>query len=318
MSYAKCKGFTNYKDVFKSVYPKPWMEVFFEIFYIVIILAAVAGCITGAAQIIASIVGETNYGAAGFEGITWTFNIVATVGIILLCIFGVNLIRILSTGLTVAIITTAIIVGVVGLAMSGTIDSILAANPQIEAASHVSNMGEAAWRGIIIYAAFQCVSLPTMISGSENLSLKGVKRAAILGWIMNGGILAFSAVMLSKWYPLLQGMANAGPEVYSAMVNIGGVPTAIPNLTILTLTGMKGLYIAYNVLLVKNEKIGNFMVGAVVLALCLMIAPLGLTKITTMLYGYDGYLAVAVIFLPALIWALPAVKKMKAEMADAE
>ena len=345
MSYAKCKGFTSYKDVFKSVYPKPWMEVFFEIFYIVIILAAVAGCITGAAQIIASIVGEANYGAAGFEGITWTFNIVATVGIILLCIFGVNLIRILSTGLTVAIITTAIIVGVVGLAMSGAIDSILAANPQIEAASHVNNMGEAAWLGIIIYAAFQCVSLPTMISGSEGLSLKGVKRAAILGWIMNGGILAFSAVMLSKWYPLLQGMANAGPEVYSAMVNIGGVPTAIPNLTILTLTGMKGLYIAYNVLLfcafistsitlvfsminrfsplltpqlVKNEKIGNFMVGAVVLALCLMIAPLGLTKITTMLYGYDGYLAVAVIFLPALIWALPAVKKMKAEMAIEE
>ena len=345
MSYAKCKGFTSYKDVFKSVYPKPWMEVFFEIFYIVIILAAVAGCITGAAQIIASIVGEANYGAAGFEGVTWTFNIVATVGIILLCIFGVNLIRILSTGLTVAIITTAIIVGVVGLAMSGTIDTILAANPQIEAVSHVNNMGEAAWRGIIIYAAFQCVSLPTMISGSEGLSLKGVKRAAILGWIMNGGILAFSAVMLSKWYPLLQGMANAGPEVYSAMVNIGGVPTAIPNLTILTLTGMKGLYIAYNVLLfcafistsitlvfsminrfsplltpqlVKNEKVGNFMVGAVVLALCLMIAPLGLTKITTMLYGYDGYLAVAVIFLPALIWALPAVKKMKAEMAIEE
>ena len=70
--------------------------------------------------------------------------------------------------------------------------------------------------------------------------------------------------------------------------------------------------------LVKNEKVGNFMVGAVVLALCLMIAPLGLTKITTMLYGYDGYLAVVVIFLPAVIWALPAVKKMKAEMADAE
>ena len=345
MSYAKCKGFTSYKDVFKSVYPKPWMEVFFEIFYIVIILAAVAGCITGAAQIIASIVGEANYGAAGFEGITWTFNIVATVGIILLCIFGVNLIRILSTGLTVAIITTAIIVGVVGLAMSGTIDTILAANPQIEAVSHVNNMGEAAWRGIIIYAAFQCVSLPTMISGSEGLSLKGIKRAAILGWIMNGGILAFSAVMLSKWYPLLQGMANAGPEVYSAMVNIGGVPTAIPNLTILTLTGMKGLYIAYNVLLfcafistsitlvfsminrfsplltpqlVKNEKVGNFMVGAVVLALCLMIAPLGLTTITTMLYGYDGYLALVAIFIPAIIWGLPAIKIMKAEVSDAE
>jgi hypothetical protein len=320
------------------------MEVFFEIFYIVIILAAVAGCITGAAQIIASIVGEANYGAAGFEGITWTFNIVATVGIILLCIFGVNLIRILSTGLTVAIITTAIIVGVVGLAMSGTIDTILAANPQIEAVSHVNNMGEAAWRGIIIYAAFQCVSLPTMISGSEGLSLKGIKRAAFLGWIMNGGILAFSAVMLSKWYPLLQGMANAGPEVYSAMVNIGGVPTAIPNLTILTLTGIKPLFLAYNILLfcafvstsitlifsmidrfspklsgvIKAEKPRNFIVGAIVLALCLMIAPLGLSKITTLLYGYDGYLALVAIFIPALIWAIPAITKMKKELGDVE
>ena len=343
MTYAKCKGFNNYKDVFKSVYPNPWMEVFFEIFYIVIILAAVAGCITGAAQIIASIVGETNYGAV--SSVTWGFNIAATVGIILLCIFGVNLIRILSTGLTVAIICTAIIVGVVGLVYGGTIETVLAANPQIEAAPYVGNVGEAVWRGVIIYAAFQCVSLPTMITGSEGLNLKGIKRAALLGWIMNGGILAFSAFMLAKWYPLLQGMANAGPEVYSQLVNIGGVPTAIPNLTILTLTGLKALYVAYNVLLfcafistsitlvfsminrfspmmmpnvIKNEKLRSFIVGAIILTMCLMIAPLGLSTITTKLYGYDGYLALVAIFIPAIIWGLPAIKKMKAEIADAE
>ena len=314
MTYAKCKGFNNYKDVFKSVYPKPWMEVFFEIFYIVIILAAVAGCITGAAQIIASIVGETNYGAV--SSVTWGFNIAATVGIILLCIFGVNLIRILSTGLTVAIICTAIIVGVVGLVYGGTIETVLAANPQIEAAPYVGNVGEAVWRGVIIYAAFQCVSLPTMITGSEGLNLKGIK-----------------------------GMANAGPEVYSQLVNIGGIPTAIPNLTILTLTGLKALYVAYNVLLfcafistsitlvfsminrfspmmmpnvIKNEKLRSFIVGAIILTMCLMIAPLGLSTITTKLYGYDGYLALVAIFIPAIIWGLPAIKKMKAEIADAE
>jgi len=340
MSYAKCKGLNNYKDVFKSVYPQPWMEVFFEIFYIIIILAAVAGCITGAAQIMASTVGEYNYGAPGYGGITWLYNGIATVALVLLCIFGLNLIRIVSTGLTIAIVVTAIVVGIVGLAYGGTIETILAAHPEITEASYVNNVGDSVWRGVIIYAAFQCVSLPTMISGSAELSHKGIKRSAILGWVMNGFILAFSAFMLSKWYPLLQGMVNAGPEIYGKLVNIGGVPTAIPNLTILTLTGLKPLYLAYNILLfcafvstsitlvfsmidrfsplmmpnkIKNDKVRNFIVGAIVLALCLMIAPLGLTKITTLLYGYDGYLAVVVIFLPALIWALPAVKKMKAE-----
>lgn len=123
MKYAKLNGFTNYKDTFRSVYPKPWMEILFEIFYIIIILAAVAGCITGAAQIMAKIVGETNYGAAGYGAITWTYNLIATAALILLSIFGLNLIRIVSTGLSVAIIITAVIVVIVGFAYGGTIDA---------------------------------------------------------------------------------------------------------------------------------------------------------------------------------------------------
>ena len=337
MTYAKQRGLTNYKEVFASVYPKPWMEILFEIFYIVIILAAVAGCITGAGQILAKIVGATNYGE--ISSVTWTFNGIATVGLILLCIFGLDLIRIVSTGLTVAIIIAAIAVGVVGIALYGTVDAVLAAHPEITAAAYVDNKGEAIWRGAVIYAAFQCVSLPSMIAGSKDLSFKGIKRAAFLGWVMNGFILAFSAFMLAKWYPLLQGMANAGPEVYNAIANVGGVPTALPNLTMLQLTGMNVLFWAYNILLfcafvstsitlvysmiarfspklekvIKAEKVRNFLVGLVVLGLCLLIAPLGLTKITTLLYGYDGYFALFVIFLPAIIFALPAIKKMKAE-----
>lgn len=337
MTYAKHKGLTNYKDVFASVYPKPWMEILFEIFYIVIILAAVAGCITGAGQILAKVVGAANYGEVA--SVTWTFNGIATVGLILLCIFGLDLIRIVSTGLTVAIIIAAIAVGIVGIALYGTVDAVLAAHPEITAAAYVDNKGEAIWRGVIIYAAFQCVSLPSMIAGSKDLSFKGIGRAAFLGWVMNGFILAFSAFMLSKWYPLLQGMANAGPEVYNAIANVGGVPTALPNLTMLQLTGMNVLFWAYNILLfcafvstsitlvfsmiarfspklekvIKVEKARNFIVGLIVLGLCLMIAPMGLTAITTKLYGYDGYFALVVIFLPALIWALPAIMKMKAE-----
>ena len=43
MKFAKLNGFTNYKDTFSALYPKPWMEVFFEIFYIVILSGGSCG-----------------------------------------------------------------------------------------------------------------------------------------------------------------------------------------------------------------------------------------------------------------------------------
>ena len=33
VKFAKLSGFTNYKDTYAALYPKPWMEIFFEIFY---------------------------------------------------------------------------------------------------------------------------------------------------------------------------------------------------------------------------------------------------------------------------------------------
>lgn len=36
---------------------------------------------------------------------------------------------------------------------------------------------EGVWRGVFVYAAFQCVSVPAMIAASTELTHKGVKRA---------------------------------------------------------------------------------------------------------------------------------------------
>ena len=339
MKFAKVNNFANYKDTFRALYPKPWMEVFFEVFYIVIILAAVAGCITGAANVIAKFVGETNYGVAGHAGTTWIFNIIVTAMLIVLSIFGVQLVRMASTVLTVAIIVVSIIVVITGFAASDTINAMLAQYPEIEAAAYNPDQLNAFWRGVIVYAGFQCVSLPSMIAGASDMNLKGVKRSCILGWIMNGGILALMGAMLAKWYPLLQGMVNAGADFYGQF-NLGGIPTAIPNLTVLTFVGITALVAVYSFLLfcafvstsvtliysmidrftpymfpkyIKNAQVRSILVGVVVIGCCLLIAPLGLSNITKLLYGYDGYYAILVIFIPAIIWAIP---KTKAKMAE--
>ena len=31
LKFARLNGFTNYKDTYSALYPKPWMEIFFEI-----------------------------------------------------------------------------------------------------------------------------------------------------------------------------------------------------------------------------------------------------------------------------------------------
>ena len=88
MKFAKLGGYTNYKDTFAALYPKPWMEVFFEIFYIVILLAAVAAAVAGAGQVLAEFLGFVYAGSTKI-----IFNLIIVAVLIVLSIFGIKLVR---------------------------------------------------------------------------------------------------------------------------------------------------------------------------------------------------------------------------------
>ena len=81
----------------------------------------------------------------------------------------------------------------------------------------------------ILYCGFQCVSIPPMIAAAITLNQKGVKRASILGGIMNGGMLALSGLMLLGWKPEI---VEAGQ-------------TALPNLFICNTIGWDWLCLLY-------------------------------------------------------------------------
>lgn len=352
MKFAKLSGFDNYKDTYRALYPKPWMEIFFEIFYIIIILAAVAACVSGAGGIVKNLTSLPDI----------ICNLIIVAMLILLSIFGIDLIIKASTVLSAAILVVTALLVIIGFAfpLDSAIDAMKATNPELfanvpqldDVVSHdASTVLNSIWLGVFVYAAFQCVSIPAMISASSELNQKGVKRAAILGWVMNGGALAASGAMLVKWYPLLKTISDA--QIVAGKTEIplnipllekimGTNVLTIPNQTVVTMmgSGYQWLQIAYKVLLfcafistsvtlvysmiqrfqghcfpkaIKSEAVRSVIVGAVVIGLCFLLSLVGLDQIIKKVYGYDGYYALIVVVLPAFIWGIPKIKKLSAE-----
>ena len=334
LKFARLNGFNNYKDTLAALYPNPKMEILFEVFYIVIILAAVAAAVAGAGEVLA------NFFHLPYVGATKVIlNLVIVALLVVLSIFGVKVVAAASSVLSIAIMVTTAMIVVAGLvaAADGDVQRILA-EYGVQGAPYTVKPLYAFWRGVLVYAAFQCVSIPPMIAASEEMGVTGTKRACILGWLMNGLALALSGYMLSKWYPLLQGLKNAQvPGFLNA--------TGIPNQTVLTLIGLKWLLVLFSVLLfcafvstcvtliftmvqrfqgklmpntIKHEKVRSIIVAVIAIAVCFSISLLGLTTITTKLYGYDGYYALVVVVLPALIWGIPKIRKLEAEGKKAD
>ena len=339
LKFARLNGFNNYKDTYRALYPKPWMEVFFEVFYIVIILAAVAAAVAGAGNVLANFLGIEYVGANKV-----IMNLIIVAILVLLSIFGVKVVAAASSVLSILIMISTAMVVVAGLvaAKDGVAVRMLE-QYGVEAASYSpqysgSIIGSAPFRAILVYAAFQCVSIPPMIAASEEMGTTGTKRACILGWLMNGIALSLSGYMLAKWYPLLQGLQSAKVEGYLTA-------TSIPNQTVLTIIGLKWLLVFFSILLfcafvstcvtliftmvqrfqgklfpkaIPNETVRKVLVAVIAIGICFSISLLGLTTITTKLYGYDGYYSLIVVILPALIWGIPKIKKLEAEGKKAE
>lgn len=334
MKFAKLNGFDNYKDTYRALYPKPQMEILFEIFYIVILLAAMAAAVTGAGNVFANFVGIEYVGTAKV-----LCNLLIVVILILLTIFGIKLVIAASTVLSIAIIVVVAVMVIVGMTapFKEIAAQLMQANGVKELTPYTVDPLNAAWRGILVYCGFQCISIGPMIAAAPELNQKGLKRTAILGAIMNGGALAVSGLMLYKWYPLLKALMDAGVDGFKTALNI-------PNQTVLTIIGIKWVLVLFSVLLfcafvstcvtltysmvqrfqgyffpksIKSEKARGVIVGAITIAVCFAVSLLGLTKIIVFAYGYCGYYSLVFIVIPALIWGIPKCKKLEAEQKAA-
>lgn len=289
---------TNYKQLFERLYhPFDKLEIVFEIYFYIMILMAISASIAGTGKMFQDIANISYPVAIGFVGVI----------LLVLTMFGADLVRKASTVMTVLILITAIAIFVVGIVQKGgVIVQIFAQGPTW------SQLPLAILKAFQ-YAGFQCAAIPTMIAvGTVLATPKDSKRSMWIAFALSSLVLCLSVVMLLGW-----------SDVYSAME--GG--SIIPTLTIAKQLGNPILIWAYYICLfmcfvstavaaifgvvgrfsemkafsrMKNEKVRYAVLSSIVMIISMGVSLAGLTNIIKYGYGYCGYVGIAFIVIPFL------------------
>lgn len=289
------------KELFETLFhPFDKIEWAFEVFFYIMVLMAIAAAISGAASALNSYFG-LNYNAG-----------ILIVGIIvmLLTIFGADLVRKASTYMGIGILVSAILIYTIGIFKCETPVSVIMSN---DFAENGFSALPAAIKNAFVYAGFQCVTLPTLVAcGTPMHNKKGCADSMWISFVMNAVALALSVFMLLGW-----------KSVYTSVE--GG--TTIPTLTSCTSMGTTSLTVVYGCCLLlclistgvtitfgfvsrfENAKVYKNIASATtrnaisaifIIALSMTISLVGLTNIIKYGYGYCGYLGIAIIVIPFL------------------
>lgn len=290
----------SHKELFETLYhPLDKCYVLFEVFFYIMVLMAVAAAISGAASAL-----NQYFGLNYYIGI-----VIVGALVLLLTIFGADLVRKVSTYMGIAILVTAITIYTIGIFKSKTLFTVMSAD---FSAVGFKNIPKAILNAFT-YAGFQCVTLPTMIAcGTPLKGKKNCSKSMWISFVMNSVALVLSVFMLMSW------------KGYYSSVEGG---STIPTLTVCTEMGMKWLTVIYGICLllclistgvtttfgfvarfenhkvfkkIKSQRVRSAVVSAFIIILSMTISLVGLTNIIKYGYGYCGYLAIAIVVVPFL------------------
>ena len=294
------RGLKSHKELFETLYhPLDKCYVLFEVFFYIMVLMAVAAAISGAASAL-----NQYFGLNYYIGI-----VIVGALVLLLTIFGADLVRKVSTYMGIAILVTAITIYTIGIFKSKTLFTVMSAD---FSAVGFKNIPKAILNAFT-YAGFQCVTLPTMIAcGTPLKGKKNCSKSMWISFVMNSVALVLSVFMLMSW------------KGYYGSVEGG---STIPTLTVCTEMGMKWLTVIYGICLllclistgvtttfgfvarfenhkvfkkIKSQRVRSAVVSAFIIILSMTISLVGLTNIIKYGYGYCGYLAIAIVVVPFL------------------
>ena len=294
------RGLKSHKELFETLYhPLDKCYVLFEVFFYIMVLMAVAAAISGAASAL-----NQYFGLNYYIGI-----VIVGALVLLLTIFGADLVRKVSTYMGIAILVTAITIYTIGIFKSKTLFTVMSAD---FSAVGFKNIPKAILNAFT-YAGFQCVTLPTMIAcGTPLKGKKNCSKSMWISFVMNSVALVLSVFMLMSW------------KGYYSSVEGG---STIPTLTVCTEMGMKWLTVIYGICLllclistgvtttfgfvarfenhkvfkkIQSQRVRSAVVSAFIIILSMTISLVGLTNIIKYGYGYCGYLAIAIVVVPFL------------------
>ncbi len=326
IEYSRLIKTTSFKTFANSFF-HPYEKIFSTIFEFAFVW-----------MVVMNFSGSLASGATAFET---QLNIPYWGGVAILCIitialtiFGAELVRKSSTVLTVLILIALIALLIFGLT-----------SPESQFMEHWNNtiplpdtLPDKPWYEMlwsaVQYAGFLAVGMMgTSLSVSDTLkNRKDSKRAAALGIILNGGLICMIAVLLYA-YPSVVG-DYFDPERTST--------TFIPNLEIVSIIGKSFLTYFYIVILlgaiistlegygfgviarykdfipVKDDRVKNFILLAILLVAGILVSNLGLDWIVNTGFRIIGYVEIIFVVIPVLVIGHKKIKSATAKYEPEE
>lgn len=296
LEYSRVHKLNNFKT-FTNKYFHPYEKLFstfFEICFLVTCLLAPGLCIATSAQLLNQFFGLN----------VWAGTIIMVMLSVILVIYGAELVKAASTGLTVGILAILAIIVSMGVSKSS---GNIALNWNNSSFTDYS-IAAAVWTAIS-YAGFQSTGIiGNCISVSDGLtSKKDSAKAAILGTVLNGLMLSSIALvnygfqpesfesLLPNFYIVQQIGIPALETVYVLFVVMASLSTIITFAFSLVVRFKNKPIFVNNI---KSERNISLAIVLIMLTLDVMVSTLGINKIINVGYKYLGYFSIFVVMFP--------------------
>lgn len=294
------RGLKSYKELFETLYhPFDKLEILFELFNFIMVLMVIATTISGAASAL------EEYFSLNYQVTVVLVGVVTLV----LTIFGAGLLRAVGSFMGIGILVTSLVIYLMGSFMGDGVFQVL---KQDFTMNGFTNMPRAVVNGFV-YAGFQCVQLPAMISCSGVLkNSKEVSTSMKISFVINAVALGLSVVMLLGWqgyYTSLEGGSTLPTLAVTKAMGFNWMIVVYAVFLILCLIS-SGVTITFGFVSrfenmkqlsgIKNLKLKRLLIASGVLLASVLVSMFGLTNIIKYGYGYCGYLAIAIVIIPFL------------------
>ncbi len=293
----------EYRSWAKKMYhpSEKLMPVVFEVLYLILVVVGVSSSIAGGAELF------TNYNIPYIVGV-----VIMLAVLVLLTIFGANLVKKASSVMTIIIAVCLLIVIIIAL-----INHPVSFSEVVQTQEKAGGLGRAII-ALLQYSGYQSLVLGTMVSICQKVKhRKDVGKTIALGYGMNGGMIFLSVLMLFLWsgvgtgqtlptFTIIQTMGYQWMQwLYTIVLCLALISTGT-GLTFGVVARFEGLLTG-----IKNVRARSAIVSIIVLVIGAFLSLTGLDNLVKYGYGYVGYASIPLGIVPVIVINIVRTRKIK-------
>lgn len=294
------RGLTTYKELFTELFhPFDRLELLFELFFNIMVLMVVASCISGAASALQEYFGMNYYLGTLLVGIL----------ILFLTIFGIDLIRKVSSYMGIVILVLSITIYTIGTLNGQNLFDLLRVDFQMQGFEQLPT----AIFNALKYASFQWVTVPAILAcGSILKSKSDCDKAMSLTFVFNTLGLGLSLLMLLSWkdYYMSQPLGQTLPTLTCLRAFDMDILVVLYGICLFLCLISSAVCVIYGFVArfenvqflqkIQNIQYRRASVSAFIMILSMVISFAGLSNVVKYGYGYCGLIGIFIILLPLM------------------